>query len=505
MSDEFRTCKITGLKVHLPAEQLIKINAVSAVVSLLIGGILALLVILTRWPTTHLLDFKAYYQALTAHPLNMLVFWIVFFEIALLYFTGAVLLNARLAAPRLGWIAYILMVAGALLLEYTVLIVGNENIVMFTSYPPLKASPLFYLGYILFAVGALIGVCLFFATLYNAKREGTYKGSLPLVTYGAAAAAILAVETLLFGAITFLPTFFWSIGMYTSIDPQMYRLLFWGFGHSTQQINVAAMVATWYALVALTVGGKSVSEKFSRSAFMLYILFINVASEHHLLWDPGLTPAHKVWNTSYIMGLAVLASLMHAYAIPAAIEAALRRKGFNKGLFDWLRNAPWGNPGFSALVFSVIGFGFLGGLTGLIVGTEQLSLRTHNTWSIPGHFHGTVVSGTTLAFMGITYYVIPLIFRREIAFPGLAKLQPYIFALGIYALSFFMMAAGVYGVPRRHWDIVGFGGSPFAFDFDPTAMFFVTLAAIGGIIAVIGGAIFVLIAVVSVFFGKRME
>ena len=44
----FRTCPSTGLVYHEPAEKLIRWNAVAGVVSLLVGGVLALLVTLTR-------------------------------------------------------------------------------------------------------------------------------------------------------------------------------------------------------------------------------------------------------------------------------------------------------------------------------------------------------------------------------------------------------------------------------------------------------------------------
>ena len=53
--DLFRTCPETGLQYHKPAEMLMKAHAVVAVVILLIGGIAALLVTLTRWPAIHLL------------------------------------------------------------------------------------------------------------------------------------------------------------------------------------------------------------------------------------------------------------------------------------------------------------------------------------------------------------------------------------------------------------------------------------------------------------------
>ena len=58
---EFRTCQYTGLKVDVAAEALIKANAVAAVVFLLIGGLMGLLVALTRWPAVHLLDCARLY------------------------------------------------------------------------------------------------------------------------------------------------------------------------------------------------------------------------------------------------------------------------------------------------------------------------------------------------------------------------------------------------------------------------------------------------------------
>ena len=66
------------------------------------------------------------------------------------------------------------MVVGAIATNVAVL-QGNSS-VMFTSYPPMMAKPHFYLGLILFAVGALIGCGIFFATLVIAKEEGTYRG-----------------------------------------------------------------------------------------------------------------------------------------------------------------------------------------------------------------------------------------------------------------------------------------------------------------------------------------
>ena len=155
LAARFRSCPVTGLQIDLAAERLIKANAVAAVVFLAIGGVFGLLVALTRWPAVHLLSSDMFYLVLTAHGLDVLLLWIIFFEIAVLYFASAILLNSRLAAPRLGWVAFALMLIGGLLTNVAVL--QGDSSVMFTSYVPMQASPNFYLGLILFAAGALIG------------------------------------------------------------------------------------------------------------------------------------------------------------------------------------------------------------------------------------------------------------------------------------------------------------------------------------------------------------
>lgn len=499
----FRTCPVTGFKVDLAAEKLIIVNAVTAVVFLLVGGVMALLVGLTRWPAIHLLPANMFYKFLTVHGLAMLVLWIVFFEVAGLYFGGAVVLNARLIQPRIAWLAYILMLVGAAVTSWMVLFTNTSD-VMFSAYVPLRAHPLFYLGIILFAVGAIIACVLFIATITVAKREGTYQGSLPLFTFGLLVAAIIALFTLGSGAAAFIPAFLWSLGLFQNYDAGVYRVLFWGFGHSAQQINLAAQIAIWYALATITVGAKPVNEKLSRFAFLLYVLFINLGAMHHLLVDPGLGPFTRFWNTSYFMYLAVLGSMIHAFSVPAAIEVAQRKKGFTQGLFQWLRKGPWREPGFGALIVSIVIFGFIGGATGPVIGTNQINMLAHNNFRITGHFHATVVGGTTIAFMGITYYLIPLIFRRELVGKRWATWQPYIYGLGLVLMAVGMILSGTLGAPRRHWDIT-FANAIFPVQFEGAMSLTMTLVGIGAVIAAVGGAIYIAIAVLSLLFGEKKE
>jgi cytochrome c oxidase subunit I len=498
LAHRFRTCEVTGLRVEWHAETLIKVNAVVAVVNFLVGIVAAFGIVMTRWQAVHLLPADLFYRFLTLHGLNMLIFFIIFFEMAVLYFAGPVLLNCRLPAPKIGWLAFGLMVVGMLMVNVTVL--RGQADVLFTSYPPLQAAPPYYLGVILFAVGALIVTALFFATLVVARRERTFEGSIPLVSFGALTAAIIAVITLLHGAVIYIPTLLWSLG-WMGMDPQVYRMVWWGLGHSSQQINVSAHVAIWYLMAALTVGGVVLNEKISRMAFVLYILFISMASAHHLLVDPGMGPAWKVWNTSYAMYLAVLASMVHGFTVPAGIEMGQRLRGYTHGAFEWLKKAPWSDPGFSGVALSIVIFGFFGGITGVTIGTEQINIIAHNTMRVPGHFHTTVVGGTALAFMAVTYYVLPLIFRKRVAFWGLAKIQPYLFGFGIVVMAMSMIFQGIFGVPRRHWD-TSFSNAPFPVEYHPAVQLFQATMGLGGLLAIVGGVAYILIAVVSVFFGR---
>ncbi len=466
------------------------------------GKALAIGVVLTRWQEVHLLSPELFYMGLTAHGINALIFWVIFFEMAILHFASSTLLRCRLATPRWAWLGFFLMLIGAIMNNVAVF-QGNSSVMM-TSYAPMQAAPHFYLGLILFAVGALVQVFVFFGTLVIAQQEKTYEGSIPLVTFGAVTAAVIAVFTIASGAIILVPTFLWSIGYIGHIDAEMYRVIWWAMGHSSQQINVSAHVAVWYLLAGVLFGARPMSEKVSRTAFLLYIFFLQLASAHHILVDPGIGAEWKIFNTSYAMYLAVLASMIHGLTVPGSIEVAQREKGLNNGLFEWLRKAPWGNPVFSGMFISLVIFGFIGGITGVVMGTEQINLIIHNTIYVPAHFHATVAVGTTLAFMALTYLLIPVLFRRKTIMPKIAQIQPYVFGGGMTILILFLLGAGTLGVSRRHWDM-DFTGAMIGFEYAGSAYMLMAVGSIGGLLAIVGGGMYLAVTVGSLLFGEKLE
>jgi cytochrome c oxidase subunit 1 len=499
-TQEMITCPDTGVKMPKVVISLAKANIITAVVYLLAGGLLGIGVALTRWPAVHLLPSEFFYIFLTGHGAAVLLFWIHFFSCGVAYYFSTGPINAKLATPKLAWLMFWLMLIGSAMA--TVMVLIGQATVMFSAYVPLQAHPLFYLGVILFAVGAVGTNFIVLATITKARSQRTYKGSMPLATFGMVTYAIIGIFTWASGAIIFIPTFMWSLGLISYIDPQMYRLIFWGLAHSTQQMNIVVHITIWYVLAAILFGARPVSEKVSRTAFVLYLFALQFGSVHHLLSDPGTSFAFRTFTTSYAAYLAVLGSLLHGLTVPGSIELAQRRRGLNNGLFEWLRKAPWGNPMFSGLFLSLVIFGFLGGITGVTMSNQQINMIIHNTLYVPGHFHGTVAGGTTLAFFAFSYWFVPLITRRKLAFPKLAAYSTYIFGLGMATFAVFAMAAGHLGVPRRHWDIT-YADAVLPFQFPGTVQLLMSIAEIAVIIGGFG-ALFYLLSMLGTFFGGKV-
>ncbi|MGY8693925.1 MAG: cbb3-type cytochrome c oxidase subunit I, partial [Verrucomicrobiia bacterium] len=138
-------------------------------------------------------------------------------------------------------------------------------------------------------------------------------------------------------------------------------------------------------------------------------------------------------------------------------------------------------------------------ITGVTLGTQQINIIAHNTLRITGHFHSTVVGGTSLAFMAVTFYVIPLIFRRDFIFPRLARLQPWMFAIGIVLVSIGMSFAGSMGVARRSWDIESAG------IYGPAVHLMLGIMGVGAILAFLALLLFCLLCVGTLLFGPKTD
>ncbi len=490
-----RTCPITGLRVYAGAQALTVANAVAAVLSLALGGLFGVSLGLTRSPGLELLGPNAFYASLTGHGVAALILWPVFFEVAAMVFASSILLNAQVFSMRLGWGAFGLMVGGALLLLGTIL--SGEASVAFTAYPPLVATPLFYVGYLVFAVGALLAVVNFALSIVAARTTGAHEGSLPLLTYGVAVAAILALISVASGLIALVPALLYSLGWVGSVEPIVYRGWFWGLGHTLQYVNVVAMVVAWYGIAALALRSGPVNQKFTRIAFVLYLVFTVPVLGHHFLVDPSLSTEVKLVGGTFFGFALGVPSLMHGLAVMGGVEATARKLG-PTSLFGWLRRIRWGNPGVAALTCSLLLFA-IGGWSGTAQTTLQLNLISHNTMWIPAHVHGVVVGGTTLAFMGFAYFLVPMLVGRALWSARLATVQAYLYGFGLLWMILAMSWAGVLGVPRRTAEISYGGDAPGGWNLP------MNLVGVGASLAGIAGFLFVLNIVLTLVRGRRTD
>ena len=201
----------------------------------------ALAITLTRWPTVHLLPADKFYQLLTTHGINMLIFWIIFFEIAVLYFCSSTLSAVPPGHAETGLAGAFLMVRARDQQHVGVQrnSIGDDDVLR-AHAGRAHVLP----GLILFAVGALIGCFIFLGTLVIAKEEKTYEGSIPLVTFGALTACIIAIFTICDGRRDPDP----DLPVVGRADRQHrcghVPLIWWGFGHSRSR-------STWRPRVGL--------------------------------------------------------------------------------------------------------------------------------------------------------------------------------------------------------------------------------------------------------------
>ncbi len=491
-----RICAVTGLKVYAGAQALTLANAVAAVLALAMGGIFGTLVGTTRAPAIDTLQPNAFYVSLTGHGVAALILWPIFFEVAALVFASSILLNARVFSLKMGWASFFLMVTGGLMLVISI-VTNVKNAVMFTAYPPLVADQIFYLGYLVFAVGVVLALVNFALTIAAARAEGAYQGSLPLLTYGVAAAAILAMLSLASGLVALIPAWLYANGWIGSIEPIIYRTWFWGLGHTLQYVNVVAMVVAWYGILALTLRTGPVNQKFSRIAFVLYIVISLPVLGHHFLVDPSLGNEVKIVGGSIMGFMLGVPSLMHGLAIIGGAEHEVRRLGPTT-LFGWLRKLRWDHAGVVALAGSLLIFAF-GGWSGTVETTLPINAVAHNTMNVVGHLHQTVTGGMTLAFMGFAYYLIPVLVRRRLWSHRLAVIQAYLYTIGMLVMTNAQIWAGALGVPRRTADISYDGLAPGGWDLP------MNIAGAGVIISGLAGGMFIVIMVATLLIGKRTE
>ena len=387
---------------------------------------------------------QSYYHGLSLHGVLNVLVWTTFFICGFLPFIAVQAFDVPLAAPRLGWFTFWLMTGGLLLAAIP--LVGNAATVMFTFYPPLKAHWAFYVGLTLVVVGTWL-VTLNLALTRRAWRR-THPGErtplpafMALVTFTmwTLASAGLAAEML------FL-TIPWSLGLVAGTDALLARVLFWFTGHPIVYFWLLPAYISWYTIVPRQAGGRLFSDPLARASFLLFLVLSTPLGFHHQYTDPGI---HEGWKLvhAFLTFAVFFPSLLTFFNVVASLESGARARG-GRGWVAWFAKLPWGDPSVAAQVLAMLLFAF-GGIGGLINASVSLNLLVHNTAWIPGHLHLTVGTAVTLSFMGITYWLVPMLGGRALWSRRLALVQVWLWVGGMVIFSNALHRLGLMGMPRR--------------------------------------------------------
>jgi cytochrome c oxidase subunit 1 len=267
------------------------------------------------------------------------------------------------------------------------------------------------------------------------------------------------------------------------IDPIVARTYFWWFGHPLTYFWLVPAYVLWYTVIPRVAGGKLFSDALTRVVFVQFVLFSTPVGFHHQFTDPGIASGWKLLHT-FTTYAVMFPSLITAFTVIASLEHAGRARG-GTGALGWIRTLPWADPFFSGVALAMVTFA-LGGFGGAINAAYAMNAMVHNTAWIQGHFHLTVGTAVALTFMGATYWLLPRLTGRAIAFPRVAAWQPYLWFVGMQCFSIPSHIAGLMGMPRRVYT-GAFQGVEAAQAWVPL----VNLSAVGGVILFVSAMCYV--------------
>jgi cytochrome c oxidase subunit 1 len=387
---------------------------------------------------------QSYYHGLSLHGVLNVLVWTTFFICGFLPFIAVEALGRPLASARLGWATFWLMVGGLLLAAIP--LVGNAATVMFTFYPPLKAHWAFYVGLTLVVVGTWL-VTLNLTLTWRAWRRAHPSARTPLPAFMALVTFFMwTLASLGLAAEMLFMLIPWSLGLVAGTDALLARALFWFTGHPIVYFWLLPAYVSWYTLVPRQAGGRLFSDPLARASFLLFLVLSTPLGFHHQYTDPGI---HEGWKLvhAFLTFAVFFPSLLTFFNVVASLESGARARG-GTGWVAWFGRLPWGDPSVAAQVLAMILFAF-GGIGGLVNASFSLNRLVHNTAWIPGHLHLTVGTAVTLSFMGITYWLVPLLRGRALWSRRLALAQVWSWAVGMVIFSNALHRLGLMGAPRR--------------------------------------------------------
>jgi hypothetical protein len=412
--------------------------------ALLGSGIFSVLLVLARTPYVQnffpWVDF--FHTALVVHvDLSVLVWFLAF---------GGALWSLN-STPRFlgaGRLALLLATLGTLAIAAAPFSGAGEALM--SNYIPVLQQTWFLAGLLLFAAGFAV---LTLRAMGAIPPVGQWMEGAAALRFGLNTAAVSAMLALI--------AFAWSY--FTAPEflhgKPYYELLFWGGGHVLQFTYTLLMLVAWLWLASAS----GVPLTLSPRVALIFFGFGLIA----IFFTPIIYYSYPVTSVEHIK---LFTWLMRYGGSLAALPLSL---ALLHGLWHAGKATGSGQPLRAALIVSMILFGAGGAIGFLISGTNV---------TIPAHYHGSIV-GVTLAFMGLTYHLLPQLgFRAPQV--KLARLQPWLYGGGQLLHVLGLVISGGYGVQRK------VAGAAQALD-SVGRVTGMGLMGVGGLISIVGGFLFI--------------
>ena len=423
---------------------------------------------------------EGYYISVTAHGMVMAYVLTTFFVTGFGYYTAASSLQRSVWCLPLAWSGFGTMLTGVVLVVYAV--VSGQATVLYTFYAPLTAHWTFYAGALLLLLGSVGWVVNMFVMTVLWKRENAGE-PFPLPMFATTANAILWSWTLVgvgcSVAFMLLPL---SLGWVDSIDVGLSKTLFAWTLHPVTYFWLIPVYIAMYTIVPRVAGGRLFSDHMARVVFILLLVFALPIGMHHLYADPFQAAGWKLLAAFGTLMVAV-PTLLTGFTVIASLEIAGRLRG-GKGMFGWIVALPWKEPVVLAQLLALLML-TLGGFGGMVNGAYGMNSMVHNTMWVPAHFH-LIFAGTVITmYFAIAYHLWPKMTGNRLYSAGLARLQLWLWFIGIAMLTLPWHYLGLLWMPRRTaW-------LPYAPEFVRQWQPWMDLMAVAGVILVVSALLFV--------------
>jgi cytochrome c oxidase subunit 1 len=198
-------------------------------------------------------------------------------------------LKRPLVGIKWAWGGFWLVMAGTV--TASIPMAAGWASVLYTFYPPMIASPLYYLGVVLVVVGSWIWVALMAVNLAAWRKENP-GATVPLAMFGNVAGAYCGRGPRSAPRWrSWCSSCRWRSASRTPSTQGLSRVFFSWTLHAIVYFWLMPTYIAFYTIVPRAIGGRLYSDTMARVSFVLFLVFSMPIGMHHLFADPQVGSA----------------------------------------------------------------------------------------------------------------------------------------------------------------------------------------------------------------------